>query len=262
MPSNMITAVIADDEPLLLHHLNKLLGEAWPQLNVLTKASDGKIAFDAILEQEPDVVFLDIRMPNLDGITLAKKISKLNKVPYIVFTTAYDEYAVQAFEHSAVDYLLKPLSEDRLYQACLKLQQRIEAGLPRHIPDVSALVEQLQQANKEAPKEVLNWIRATKGEEIHLVPCDEVCYFKAEDKYISLFTRQGTQFNEYLIRTSLKDLLSQLDDELFWQIHRSTIVNVRKVEKVKKDFTGKMHVKIADRQLPVSRACQALFKGM
>jgi len=263
MLPSALTAVIADDEPLLLHHLNKLLAEAWPQLDIVARASDGQTALEAILEHQPDVVFLDIRMPKLDGISLAGKLNKLNKVPYVVFTTAYDEYAVQAFDHNAVDYLLKPLTEERLFKACQKLKHRIEEGQTNNTADVSALMQQLQQVQSGVKKEHLTWIKAAKGEEIHLVACDDVCYFKAEDKYVSLFTQQPNgELSEYLIRLSLKELLEQLDVEYFWQIHRSSIVNVRMIEKVKKDFTGKMYVQVKGVKLPVSRACQALFKGM
>ncbi|CCN36903.1 putative Response regulator of the LytR/AlgR family [Vibrio nigripulchritudo MADA3029] len=257
-----VKAVIADDEPLLLHHLQRQLNDVWLELDIVAKVGDGKSAFDAILEHEPDVVFLDIRMPGLDGITLANKLNKLQHTPHIVFTTAYDEYAVEAFDNNATDYLLKPINEERLTKAVAKVQQRLNDHQTSSQPDLQKLFEQLSP-EKTQPQSYLHWIKASMGDEIHLIPIDDVVYFKSEDKYVSVYCQNGeSHLDEYLIRMSLKELLEQLDPNQFWQIHRSTIVSVSRISKVRKDLTGRMYVVIGQKELPVSRASQSLFKGM
>ncbi|MBD1559459.1 response regulator transcription factor [Vibrio sp. S9_S30] len=256
-----VKAVIADDEPLLLHHLQKMLSEVWLELDIVAKVQDGNSALDAILEHQPEVVFLDIRMPELDGISLAAKLNKLQYPPLIVFTTAYDEYAVKAFELSASDYLLKPLNEERLLKACRKLQTKLEELQPSQ-PDLRLLFEHLKEHTNATPN-YLHWIKASLGDEIHLVSIDDVAYFKSEDKYVSVYCRkEDDRFDEYVIRMSLKELLDQLDPNRFWQIHRSIIISVSAIDKVKKEFSGRMFAKIGDCELPISRASQPLFKGM
>lgn len=265
------TAIIADDEPLLRHHLNRSLAETWPELDIVASAENGKEAWLKINEHQPDVVFLDIRMPELDGMALANKLIKMPTPPLIVFITAYDEYAVKAFEQSAVDYLLKPISESRLLTACTKLQyqlsmQQSEQQQPSNAPsqpDISVLIQQIQQLSTQSEPQYLTWIKASAGDDIHLIAISDVLYFKAEDKYVSVFKRlPNNAAQEYVIRTSLKELLAQLNPDSFWQIHRSTVVNVATIEKVKKDLTGRMSVIIDGQKLPVSRTAQSLFKGM
>lgn len=264
------TAVIADDEALLRHHLNKTLAEVWPELDIVASAGNGQQAWDYITEHQPDIAFLDIRMPELDGIALAEKLQKMPNAPLVVFITAYDEYAVQAFERCAVDYLLKPLSENRLVATCeklkLRLSQMMTAKAPAVAPsnpDLSALMDQLQQLSAPSMPQYLTWVKASVGEDLHLVSISDVLYFKAEDKYVSVFRREANNhLQEFIIRTSLKELLQQLDPDQFWQIHRSTVVNVAAIDRVKKDLTGKMTVMIEGQKLPVSRASQTLFKGM
>ncbi|NOH82443.1 response regulator transcription factor [Vibrio sp. 03-59-1] len=262
------TAIIADDEALLRHHLNKTLAETWPELNIVASAENGKEAWRQIEDHQPDVVFLDIRMPELDGIALAEKLQKMPQSPLVVFVTAYDEYAVKAFEQCAVDYLLKPLSESRLLATCEKLKARLSEiqsakEPPADNSDLSALMTQLQQLSTPAVPEYLTWIKANAGDDLHLISISDVLYFKAEDKYVSVFKREADQqCQEFIIRTSLKELLQQLDPHQFWQIHRSTVVNVAAIDKVKKDLAGRMNVVIAGKKLPVSRASQGLFKGM
>ncbi|GLQ73942.1 LytR/AlgR family response regulator transcription factor [Vibrio penaeicida] len=256
-----VKALIADDEPLLLHHLQRMLSDVWLELDVVAKVQDGKSALGAILEHDPDVVFLDIRMPELDGISLAAKLNKLLRPPLIVFTTAYDEYAVKAFDLSAADYLLKPLNEERLLKACQKVQAKLEQSQSSQ-PDLHSLFEQLKEQSNPT-QNYLHWIRASLGDEIHLVSIDDVAYFKSEDKYVSVYCRKEDDgFDEYVIRMSLKELLDQLDPNRFWQIHRSTIISVPAIDKVKKDLAGRMFAKIGRCELPVSRASQHLFKGM
>ncbi|MFD2180043.1 LytR/AlgR family response regulator transcription factor [Veronia pacifica] len=260
--SQIHSAVLAEDEPLLLRHLDNMLAEIWPELSIAAKCKNGQQALDAISANQPDVVFLDINMPGLDGITLAQKVSRLDKVPHIIFTTAYSDYAVQAFEQNAVDYVLKPLDETRLLTACQKVQDRLASPSPQSAPDITSLIEQLQ-AKVTPAASYMKWIRASKGDDIHLVLVDDVAYFKAEDKYVSVYCAKSENlFEEYIIRTSLKELTSQLDPDNFWQIHRSTIINVRELERVSKDFTGKMTAFVHGRKLPVSRASQVMFKGM
>ncbi|MCG6407751.1 LytTR family DNA-binding domain-containing protein [Vibrio fluvialis] len=252
-----VTALIADDEPLLRRHLNQSLADLWPQLTVVATADNGETALEAIHQHQPDIVFLDIRMPKLDGMALANKLKGLIKPPLVVFVTAFDEYALRAFDTNAADYLLKPVTESRLQQCCERLQQRLQSA-EQTAPDMSQLISQLSQLNVKPS--YLTWLKASKGEEIHLIAAADVLYLKAEDKYLSVYKQGERGIEEYLLRSSLKDLLAQLNPEQFWQIHRSVAVNVAKVDKVKKDFTGKMYVYIGERKLAVSRALQSQFK--
>ncbi|MBN3493847.1 LytR/AlgR family response regulator transcription factor [Vibrio neptunius] len=260
MQTDLLTAVIADDEPLLRRHLNQALAEYWPELDIVGQAANGEQALEMIEQHQPQVVFLDIKMPGLDGMSLAKKLSKRDCQPHIVFVTAYDEYAVQAFETNAVDYLLKPVSDSRLTQCVEKLKARLHSAEPA--TELGTLLNQIQQLNTPAQPKYLSWIRASKGEEIHLIALSEVLYFKAEDKYVSLYKREQGNKVEYVLRTSLKELLAQLDPELFWQVHRSSVVNVSMIDKVKKDFTGKMVAVMGDDSIPISRAMQSKFTSM
>ncbi|AVH34599.1 response regulator transcription factor [Vibrio fluvialis] len=252
-----VTALIADDEPLLRRHLNQSLADLWPQLNVVATADNGETALEAIHQHQPDIVFLDIRMPKLDGMALANKLKGLIKPPLVVFVTAFDEYALRAFDTNAADYLLKPVTESRLQQCCERLQQRLQSA-QQTAPDMTQLISQLSQLNVKPS--YLTWLKASKGEEIHLIAAADVLYLKAEDKYLSVYKQGERGIEEYLLRSSLKELLAQLNPDQFWQIHRSVAVNVAKVDKVKKDFTGKMHVYIGERKLAVSRALQSQFK--
>ncbi|BEI24742.1 LytTR family DNA-binding domain-containing protein [Vibrio fluvialis] len=252
-----VTALIADDEPLLRRHLNQSLADLWPQLTVVATADNGETALEAIHQHQPDIVFLDIRMPKLDGMALANKLKGLIKPPLVVFVTAFDEYALRAFDTNAADYLLKPVTESRLQQCCERLQQRLQSA-EQTAPDMTQLISQLSQLNVKPS--YLTWLKASKGEEIHLIAAADVLYLKAEDKYLSVYKQGERGIEEYLLRSSLKDLLAQLNSEQFWQIHRSVAVNVAKVDKVKKDFTGKMYVYIGERKLAVSRALQSQFK--
>ncbi|EKO3509879.1 response regulator transcription factor [Vibrio fluvialis] len=252
-----VTALIADDEPLLRRHLNQSLADLWPQLTVVATADNGETALEAIHQHQPDIVFLDIRMPKLDGMALANKLKGLIKPPLVVFVTAFDEYALRAFDTNAADYLLKPVTESRLQQCCERLQQRLQSA-EQTAPYMTQLISQLSQLNVKPS--YLTWLKASNGEEIHLIAAADVLYLKAEDKYLSVYKQGERGIEEYLLRSSLKDLLAQLNPEQFWQIHRSVAVNVAKVDKVKKDFTGKMYVYIGERKLAVSRALQSQFK--
>ncbi|PMN96884.1 DNA-binding response regulator [Vibrio splendidus] len=267
-----VTAIIADDEALLRHHLDKSLAEVWPELEIVSKAQNGLEAMQSIQQLKPDVAFLDIRMPELDGISLAKQLNKLDSPPLIVFITAYDEYAVKAFEHNAMDYLLKPINEERLLATCQKVQARLsssqtQTGNPPEQPDITALMAQLQQlsqsSSQQNKQQYLTWLKASAGEDIHLIAVDDVAYFKAEDKYVSIFKKgQGGLLEEFILRVSLKELISQLNPDEFWQIHRSVVVKVSAIDKVKKGLSGQMSAYVSGEKLPISRASQALFKGM
>ncbi|MDN3616194.1 LytR/AlgR family response regulator transcription factor [Vibrio gallaecicus] len=278
-PKN-VTAIIADDEALLRRHLDKTLAEVWPELDIVSCVDNGLKALQDIETLNPDIAFLDIRMPEIDGMKLAQKLQALPSPPLVVFITAYDEYAVKAFEQNAVDYLLKPINEARLSATCEKLQSRL-VGLHSspingsqqneslsasaiQAPDLAALMEQIQQLSQPAQApQYLNWVKANVGDDLHLISIDDVLFFKAEDKYVSVFKKdENGKLQEFIIRTSLKELLSQLNPDEFWQIHRSTVVKVSSIQKVKKDFSGQMLVHIEGRKLPVSRSSQTLFKGM
>ncbi|MEZ8678727.1 LytR/AlgR family response regulator transcription factor [Vibrio splendidus] len=271
-----VTAIIADDEALLRHHLDKSLSEVWPELEIVGKAQNGLEAMQSIQQLEPDVVFLDIRMPELDGISLAKQLNKLDSPPLIVFITAYDEYAVKAFEHNAMDYLLKPINEERLLATCQKVQARLSSNQTQSAsmleqPDIAALMNQLQQLSQSTSQQPpylpqqkhLTWLKASVGEDIHLIAVDDVAYFKAEDKYVSIFKKgQSGLLEEFILRVSLKELIAQLNPDEFWQIHRSVVVKVSAIDKVKKGLSGQMSAYVSGEKLPISRASQALFKGM
>ncbi|MEO9497245.1 MAG: response regulator transcription factor [Vibrio splendidus] len=279
-----VTAIIADDEALLRHHLDKSLAEVWPELEIVSKATNGLEAMQSIQQLKPDVAFLDIRMPELDGISLAKQLNKLDSPPLVVFITAYDEYAVKAFEHNAMDYLLKPINEERLLATCQKVQARLssnqtQSGSTPEQPDIAALMSQLQQLSQstsqqpqppyqsqplyQQQKKHLTWLKASVGEDIHLIAVDDVAFFKAEDKYVSIFKKgQGGSLEEFILRVSLKELIAQLNPDEFWQIHRSVVVKVSAIDKVKKGLSGQMAAYVSGEKLPISRASQALFKGM
>ncbi|AWF80690.1 DNA-binding response regulator [Microbulbifer sp. A4B17] len=251
-------AIIADDEPLLRHHLDHMLADVFPELEIVGKAADGEEALQLCGKAEPDVIFLDIRMPGLDGLAVAEALRKSEKQPIVVFVTAYDEYAVKAFEQEAADYLLKPIDDKRLVQACERIRQRLKEREERSVtagPDIHAILKQLSSSQPE----YLRWIRASKGEDVYLIACDEVSAFVAEDKYTTVYSEQG----QHIIRTPLKELLSQLQPDLFWQIHRSTIVCVKRIQKISRGLTGSITVVMDDgRQFGVSRRAASMFKSM
>lgn len=254
-----VTAIIVDDEPLLRIYLDKLLADSWPELTVVGTAADGKQALELVAEKQPDVMFLDIRMPGIDGIEVARRISKQEDSPLIIFTTAYDQYAVDAFEHEAVDYLLKPISEDRLQNAIEKVKKRLadkSQGTDSGAENFDKLLEKLGRNDAQ----YLEWLKASRKDNIHIIPIADVVCFHAEDKYTTAITNEG----EFVIRTPIKELVQQLDPQNFWQVHRSSIVNVSSIKHVNKDMTGKMQVHLHQmaRPVAVSRSFQNLFKQM
>lgn len=250
-------AIIADDEPNLIPYLQGMLARHWPELEVVATAANGMEALGLIRDEEPDIAFLDIRMPVLTGIQVAKRVQG---ECHIVFITAYDEFAVEAFESAAIDYLLKPVEEPRLLATIGRLKGRLakqfdDSGEWLHT--VERLAGRLGQ--KDTTK-YLSWIRAGEGEDTHMIPVDEVMYFKADDKYTTVATRE----KEYLIRKAIKELMLELDPEQFWQIHRGCIVQVGLISHVKKAMNGgyTLHIKGSTDSLTVSRRYAHLFKQM
>ena len=256
----MFECVVAEDEELLRTSLLLQLGEVWPGLRIVAECEDGASALEAIAEHKPDVAFLDIRMPGLTGIEVAAALSEVSPRTQVVFVTAYDQYAIDAFEQGAVDYLLKPVARDRLQATVQRLQARVAAGRP----DPATLEALLQHlARRPAEPEAappLAWITANSGRETRLIMLDEVAYFRADSKYTVVVTAEG----EALLRTPLKELLEALDPRQFRQVHRSTIVNLKSVASVVRDDSGKGTLRLKGRSetLPVSVPFMALFKGM
>jgi DNA-binding LytR/AlgR family response regulator len=249
----MTTALVADDEEAPREQLLAALRTAWPELQVVATAANGVDAWDAFLEHEPEVCFLDIRMPGLTGIDVARRIG--GQAP-VVFATAYGDHALAAFDAGAVDYLLKPVEAERLHQTVARLRARLQPAAPAAGPDLQALLEKLALPARRAPLQVL---QASVGREVRLVRCDEVIYFESDSRYTRIVWEGG----DALIRTPLKELLTQLDEQLFWQVHRSVIVNHRHIAAAVRVDEGHMHLTLRGRPetLPVSRHFQAQFKG-
>jgi DNA-binding LytR/AlgR family response regulator len=247
-------ALIADDEPNLALDLKERLARAWPELDILPLASNGLEALRAIDTESPDAAFLDIRMPGLTGLELAGRVDSRT---HIVFVTAFDQYAVEAFDRDAVDYVLKPVSDERLAKCIERLKRKLAA---REKPP--ALEEMLARLAAAMPAGGgrLRWVRALKGELVQQIPVDDVLYFQAADKYTCVITREG----ESLIRMPLAELASQLDPSGFQQVHRGTIVNMSAVEAARRDLAGRVFVRVkgVKQELPVSRAYAHLFKQM
>ena len=249
-----LTAIIADDEQHLANYLSDRLSALWPELAIVGIAKNGLEAMRLVDDESPTIVFLDIRMPGLTGLEVA---SRLDAKTHVVFVTAYDQYAVEAFDRQAADYLLKPVTDDRLARTMERLKAKVaKAQVPGGIADI------LKQLAVVMPTTIthLRWIRASFGETVRQIPVDEVFYFQAQDKYVSVYTSTG----ESLIRTPLSDLQAELDTNEFWQIHRSTIVNVNRIASTSRDVMGKTLLKLKDSktELQVSRAYAHLFKQM
>jgi DNA-binding LytR/AlgR family response regulator len=256
MPAGRITAIIADDEPRLAEYLRARLAVLWPELVVAGVAVNGPDAQALLAREAPDIAFLDIRMPGLTGLEVARAA---DPAVQLVFVTAFDQYAVDAFERAAVDYLLKPVTDERLAQTVARLQARATGNGP--VPDVRAALEAIGRWLPATPSpERLAWIRASTGPHVRLIAVDEVVYFQANDKYTSVFTADG----EALIRTPMKDLCDQLDPKRFWQVHRGTIVNVAHIATTTRELTGRVTLTLKGRsdKVVVSRAYAHLFKQM
>jgi DNA-binding LytR/AlgR family response regulator len=256
----MARAVVAEDEALLRQALLAALGEAWPQLEIVAECEDGASALEAIAEHRPDVAFLDIRMPGLTGLEVATASAEASPSTQIVFVTAYDQYAIDAFERGAIDYLLKPIAADRLAATVQRVQARAAAGSADSAA-LSALIRQLGARAPEARAEPpLSWITASTGRETRLILLEDVAYFRADNKYTTVMTADG----EALLRKPIRELLDVLDPAVFRQIHRSTIVNMKAVASIVRDDTGKGVVRLRQRPetLTVSQPFMVLFRTM
>lgn len=259
----MTTALIADDEEAPREQLLAALQSAWPALQVVAVAANGVDAWDAFLEHEPEVCFLDIRMPGLSGIDVARRIGTQAAV---VFATAYGDHALAAFDAGAVDYLLKPVDAERLAQTVARLKLRLApaAPMPASAPDAAALQALLTQLSTQVRRPPpLAVLQASVGREVRLIRTDEVIYFESDSRYTRIVFDGPAGSGDALIRTPLKELLAQLDEQQFWQVHRSVIVNHRHVAAAVRVDEGHMHLTLRGRPetLPVSRHFQALFKG-
>jgi len=245
------TALLAEDEPLLRAQLKARLAAAWPELEIVAEASNGDEALALAAEHRPDIAFLDIRMPVRSGLEVAREIGA---GCHVVFVTAYDEYAVAAFDEGAVDYVLKPPAPERIAKVVARLKARIAAA-PL---DLSALLAKLAPHNG-APSP-LKWVRASLGASMKMIAVDDVIYFQSGDKYTKVVTPDG----EALIRKPIKDLYEELDNETFWQIHRGTIVNLRAIARVDRDWRGEPVIVLRgrDETLAVSRTFAHRFKSM
>lgn len=255
----MFKCVIAEDEELLRNALSKLLAQAWPQLRIVAECEDGGSALEAIAEHQPEVAFLDIRMPGLTGLEVAEAVVEASPKTQIVFVTAYDQYAIDAFDKGAVDYLLKPISPERLAATVQRLQARLAQGAP-DAEALAALVRQLGARLPAGPAEPLVWVTASAGKDTRLIMVDDVAYFQADHKYTVVMTADG----ESLLRKPIRELLEVLDPAIFKQIHRSTIVNLKAIASIARDDTGKGTVKLKSRPetLTVSQPFMALFRNM
>jgi DNA-binding LytR/AlgR family response regulator len=267
-------AVLADDERLMREQLRARLAEVWPELQIVAEAKNGLEAVQLVQSHRPDIVFLDIRMPGLTGIEAARQIAQLPEddddapLPEIVFITAYDEYAVQAFEQGVADYVLKPAERERLLVTVQRIQKRLAArrdpalaaATPAAMPMQQLLHQLAAQLNPGAAAPPLKWIQASVGSAIQMIAVDEVLFFVSDEKY----TRVQTASVEALIRKPIKELVEQVDPQRFWQIHRSTLVNVQAIAGVQRDLRGRQIVSIKGhpQKLEVSRSYAGLFKGM
>jgi len=271
-------AVLADDERLMREQLRARLAEVWPALELVAEAKHGAEAVELVEQHRPDVVFLDIRMPGMTGVEAAKQIAQMDVgddgwLPEIVFITAYDQYAVEAFEQGAADYVLKPAERDRLQRTVERITKRLAArraaddtgsapaasSAALDGPPIQQLLHRLAAGGSAQPQ-YLKWIQATVGQGIQMIPVEDVLFFISDEKY----TRVQTLQVEALIRKPIKELVDELDPQRFWQIHRSTLVAVNAIGSITRDFRGRQIVAVKghSQKLEVSRSYAHLFKGM
>jgi DNA-binding LytR/AlgR family response regulator len=273
----VVRGVIADDERLMRDQLKARLAEVWPELQVVGEAKNGLEAVELVGQHRPDVVFLDIRMPGLSGVDAARRIAQLpareddqdeddddHALPEIVFITAYDQYAIEAFEQGVADYVLKPAERERLGVTVARIKQRLALRGTEDEPPAPHLQQLLHKLsaklNPGGTPPTLKWIQATVGQAIQMIPVEDVLFFISDEKY----TRVQTATLEALIRKPIKELVDELDPDLFWQIHRSTLVNTRAIAGVTRDLRGRQIVSVKghNEKLEVSRSYTHLFKGM
>jgi DNA-binding LytR/AlgR family response regulator len=245
------TALVAEDEAVLREELCEQLGRLWPALRIIARTDNGLDALQLAERLRPDVLFLDIQMPGLNGLEVARRV---DRTAHLVFVTAYDAHAVAAFERGAVDYILKPWTPSRLAESLRRIQERVgrpPVHLEEALREIAAAVQ---------PRNYLRWINASAGQEVRIVTVDEICYFRADSKYTVVVTAGS----ETLVRRALKDIAAQLDPAQFWQIHRSTIVNAAAIAAVSRDLGGRVRLRLKSRPEPlaVSEAHEHLFRSM
>ena len=260
MIESRIRCVVAEDEALLRESLVQLLGQVWPELDIVASCEDGGSALDAIAEHRPQVAFLDIRMPGLSGLEVASSLVQAGIKTEVVFVTAYDQYAIDAFERGAVDYLLKPVARERLAGTVGRVQARLQRG-GQDVHQLQALLQRLQAVAPPQPKAPpLVWLTASRGQETRLILVDDVAYFQSDSKYTVVMAADG----EALLRKPIRDLLGVLDPTHFKQVHRSTIVNLRAVAGVTRDESGRGILRLKNRPetLAVSQPFMGLFRNM
>jgi DNA-binding LytR/AlgR family response regulator len=241
-------AVLVEDEVTLRQQLEELLATVWPELEIVASVGDGVQALAALEQHRPDLMFLDVEMPEMSGIDVARHASARC---HVAFVTAYSSYATQAFDAGAVDYVLKPISRERLATACKRLQERL-ASVPADLEQVLAQLA----ARVAKAKPYLRWITASRGANVRMITIEEVCYFQADTKYTLVALADG----ESLIHIAIRDLLEQLDPQAFWQIHRSTIVNVQEIETIGRDATGHVEVRMKHRAEPLRVSQQFAYR--
>ena len=261
MTARRPTALIADDEPLLRKSLQRLLAQAWPELDVVAQARNGREAVEQFEALQPDMCFLDVHMPGLSGVEAARYIGRR---AHLVFVTAFDQYALQAFEQGALDYLVKPVEPTRLADTVARLQERLRAAQP--LPDTDALLDHLlARLRKDAGPTSLQWIRASVGQTVRMIAVDEIDFLRSDEKYTRIAWRsdQGNG-GDALIRTPLKELVAQLDAAQFAQVHRAVVVNLRAISHVTRgdNETAQIHLRNRSEVLPVSRNYVHLFRQM
>ena len=245
------TAIIAEDETVLRNELRGILTGLWPELDIIAEVADGFAAARALEEHAPDILFLDIQMPGMTGLEVARLAS--GKC-HVVFVTAYDKYAVSAFEQGAVDYVMKPFSGGRLGETVARLKARMR-DKPANLDGILGLLEKARKGTDH-----LRWVTASQGNKVNVITVDQIFYFQADNKYTMVITAEG----EALIRRPIKELVEVVDPNVFWQIHRSTLVNINAIAGVTRDFRGRLSVKLKHRNetLPVSETYAHLFKQM
>jgi DNA-binding LytR/AlgR family response regulator len=260
--SGNVTALIADDEEPMREQLKMRLKQVWPELEIIAEASNGIAAIEQAELHKPDIVFLDIRMPGKSGIEAARKLSQQAQV---VFVTAYDEYAIEAFKQGAMDYLLKPVDAERLRTTCERLQDRLRktdntAPVASNADQIEAMLKQIMQHSQGGKPDFLRWIQASVGSTLRMISTKEVLFFRSDEKY----TRVQTEHAEFLIRKTLKELEDELDPDEFWRIHRSTLVRVDAIGEVTRDFRGRQLIQLKGHpeKLEVSRNHGHLFQQM
>jgi DNA-binding LytR/AlgR family response regulator len=246
-------AIIAEDEPLLRNEIRDTLQNLWPELTICAEVADGHEALDAMERWSPDVIFLDIHMPSVDGLAVAERVSRK---AHVVFITAYDEHTLAAFEQGALDYVLKPISAARLKVTVNRLQARLQTAPP----DLKGLMDLINEVRGSQQPRYMQWLTVPHGSQFKLVTAGEIRYLRADNKYTILYTATG----EFLLTATLKEVREKLDPALFWQIHRSIVVNVSAIDTVYRAFRGSLEVKLKDRpeMLPVSAAHTHLFKKL